>query len=62
MTTPPQDAEPTSADHAARCHAALEAYNDARDVRSNLIDPLRDARPDQAKVDSMPTTSLLAIC
>lgn len=31
-------------DRAARCHAALEAYKDAWDVRSNAIDVLADIR------------------
>lgn len=42
--TMPNDDEITNTDRAERCHAALEQYNDAWDVLSNLIDFLTDAR------------------
>lgn len=44
MTDLCDDHEPTNADRAACCHAALEAYDDAWDAHTNLISLLTDAR------------------
>jgi hypothetical protein len=42
--TSTSDDEITNADRVERCQQALENYNDAWDVRSNLIDLLTDVR------------------